>query len=116
MVGEEQHRVQRACRDQGQDFVFFLRGVTGDALATGALRTVSGRCDPFDVAAGGERDQDGFIRDKVRLAQVFDGLYRDVCAALVAILVRQFAQVILDQGQDLLRMGKQVLQVGDLCL
>ena len=37
-------------------------------------------------------------------------------AAVIAVFFRQFAQVILDECQDLLGVGQQVFQVGDLQL
>ena len=79
-----------------------------------ALRSEGGGGNAFDVAALGQADQYRFILDQVRFAELFGGIPGDSCAAIVPEPFGEVAHIVLDQGQDLLRMGQQVFQMSDV--
>ena len=67
----------------------------------------------LDIAAQGDADQGGFIVHQVFLMEIFFRLMGDVRAARIAIFFGHGLDILLDDQQDFLRAGQQVLQKGD---
>ena len=79
-----------------------------------ALRTEGGSRHALDISALGEADQHRFILDQVGFAQFFLGIRRDARTAVIAIFFSQIAHIILNERQDLLRVGQQIFKMSDL--
>ena len=93
--------------------VALARGHADDAAAAAALRAVAADVGALDERVVGEGDDDALVGDQVldgHLALVGD----DLRAALVAVLVADGAEFLLDDGEHADFLGQDVDQVGDL--
>src|SRR2546423_1109390 len=115
LVGEEQHPVVRGRHEEVTDDVVLAQGGAGDALAAALLRAVQVGLGPLGVARTGDRDDHVLPRDEV--------LHRDLAVErddlrtpLVAPLRDDLRQLLGDDLPLPLRLGQDVLELGDLNL
>ncbi len=95
-------------RDQVLNSVFLGHPHAGNAAATTMLSAVGAVRQTLDIATLGQGDDYVYFWDEVFVAEIAGGVH-DARAALVAILVAQLGEVVLDHPKDFLRIGQQIL-------
>ncbi len=108
----EEEQVVFGVGDGGLGHGVLLAGA--DLGAAAGLAAVGVERQALDVAALAHRHQDLDIRDQVGGADLPGLLTGDAGAAGVAVLALQRLQVALDDLQHPLRVGQDILQLGDL--
>ncbi len=84
-----------------------------DAATAAPLGAIDAVGDALDVTSIGHRDQHIQLRDEVFVTDLTVGI-DDPCPTRIAVGFLQVCHVVLDQLEDLVRAGKQVLQPGNL--
>ena len=112
-VREEHDVVMRRGNEEILDEVVVLEAHAADALAAALLRAVGGNRQPLHVGGMGEGDDHVLFCDEVLNIEVLCCMGIDLRAPLVAVLVSDHMELVLDDTQDLLLVGKEVLVVGN---
>ena len=113
LVREEQHIVMRARDEEVLDEVLVLEAHSLDALAAALLGTVGGNRGALHVAGVCHGNDHVLVGDEVLDVELLGALDGNLGTALIGELALDLAHLVLDDGEDLLRVGKQVLVVGD---
>ena len=103
-----------ACNEQVFDGVFFFGFQAGDPFATSFLGFVHGGWKSFDVPLVGDRNDHGFLGDKVFHVVVAELLIGDLSNPIVAVLAGNFDEIFSYQGVDLRRAGEDLSIAFDL--
>jgi hypothetical protein len=118
-VGEKhQVIVGRGCEEMLDEIVVLglvalARGHADDAAPAAPLRAVAADVGALDERGVGERDDHAFVGDEVldrHLALVGD----DLRAPLVAVLLLDRLELLLDDGEHADFLGQDVHEIGDL--
>ena len=113
-VGEEQRPVVGVGHEQVLDGVLLARDVADDALAAAVLAAVRADRLALDVAAAADRDDDVLVGDEVLVGELARGVLGDAGPAIAGVLaLRCSRQLVLDDRQDPLLVGEDVLELGD---
>ncbi len=113
--GEEQQPVVGGADEEVLDDVFLLELRALDALAAALLRPVQIGPGPLGVAGLGDRDDHVLAGDEVLVGDVAVG-GDDPGAAVVAVLLDDLGQLVLDDLTLPLGLLEDVLEIGDLAL
>ena len=92
--------------------VALTRGHADHTAAAAALRAVAADVRALDQRRVGQRDDDAFVRDQV-LDRHLALVGHDLGAALVAVLLANGLELLLDDGEHAQLLGQDVHQVGD---
>ena len=104
-VGEDQQVGVRVGHEQVLDEVLFLGPRADHALAAAPLRAVGGDLLALDVAGVRDRDHHVLLLDGVLVADLAL-LAHDLGAPVVAVLLLQAPDLVLDDAEHLLRAGE----------
>ncbi|SIK41608.1 Uncharacterised protein [Mycobacteroides abscessus subsp. abscessus] len=113
--GEEQDPVMRRAHKEVLDDVILLQASTLHALAAALLAAVQVGLGALGVPGFGDGDDDILARDEVLVGDVPVGR-DDAGPAVVAVLLGDLGEFVLDDGALTFRLGQDVLEVGDLGL
>ena len=97
------------------DDVVLLQARALHALAAALLAAVQVGLRPLGVAGLGDRDDDFFARDQILVGDI-TVRGDDAGAPVVAELLDEFLELLAHDGALALRLGQDVLEVGDLGL
>ena len=115
LVGEEEDIVVGGGGEHGLHHVLLFQGLGGDALTAPALGPVGGGGQPLDVARGGEGKDALLLLDEVLDVDLVLHVL-DLGDALVAVLVPDGGQLVLEDLADHGLGAQQLLIVGDALL
>ncbi len=113
--GEEQDPVVGGAHEEVPNDVVLLEAGTLDALAAALLAAVQVGLGALGVAGLGDGDHHVLAGDQVLVGDVAVGR-DDLGAPVVAELLDDLGQLVADDGALPLRLGEDVLEVGDLDL
>ena len=115
-VREEHDVVVRGRHEEVLDEVVVLERHALDALAATLLRAIGRHGEALDVAGVRDGDDHVLLGDEVLDVEVLGDDGGDGGTPLVAEAGRDVAQLVRDDGEDLLGMGEQVLEVLDVAV
>ena len=111
-VREEKDGLVRRRNEELLDKIRLLRPHAGHAASPALLVAVSVEGNALDVAAVGQRQHDVFFRDEVFHRHI-RGVEGDPSAAVVAELLFDLRQLVLDNAKDFALVGEDGFQVLD---
>jgi hypothetical protein len=88
--------------------------LSGHAAAAAALGAEHGSRHALHIAALGEADEHRLVLDQVGLTEGLRRFGGNAGTAIVAVFLGEVMHIVLDQAQDFLWIGEQVLQACDL--
>ena len=113
-VGEEQQIGVRAGHEEVLDGVFLFGLGALESLAAATLGPIDTGRRPLDVPVAAERNDHRLFGDQVFQVDLAELLAADLGASRVAVLAFQLAQVVADDGQDVLLVGEDPVVLDDL--
>ena len=111
-IRKEEQIVMCRCHEQMLDVILFLQALTGNASAAAFLCAVGVYRQALDIAAVGEGVAAFALLDQILILDLIDHVH-DLGAALIAVLVTDGGQFVLQNALDQIDIAENTLKISD---